>query len=1042
MRPLKLTLQNFGPYRDQTIDFEEFNDAPLFLISGKTGAGKTTIFDAMCFALFGRSSGGDRQPDQMRSDFAESTAETVVVFVFEHLGKQYTITRKPKQILAKKRGTGVHDQEASVEMTTFAADGEETTLTKRRDVDAKVTDLLHLNADQFMQIVLLPQGQFRQFLEADSNDKQKLLANLFGTSLYARWASRLNDQLKQAQAGLQGKQNEVATLEQLIQWQEAKQPVETANEQDILSALILQNDEQTPVVVGQQQATVAAQKKLDQLSDQVKAEEALLKHFSERAAALQQQTVLTEKQPAIDDLKLKITDLEWIQNLVSKIDERDRTQADSESVGQRLQAAKAELKAANQTLENVTAAEQKLIKQQPADQARQSAITDLTARRPMFEQVAQLQTTVTVQTKQVQNSNEQVNSLTTQRKATQKQLGELQEVMTQLGDVNQQRLVLQERQHKNDILSESLITINQQANLLSETQAEQKRLEQAIIVAEQQDQQASEAFATIDHAWTVSQIQRLSAKLQPGEPCPVCGSTDHPSPATQVATLVSEDEVKAAQAQQKKAHEQSTKQAAQLADVTRHLQEDTEHYQKLMLDWCAAIGEVADSDFTDLQTASAAFSSFKTNLKNDQQALTLTLAKQTETASAITTVKETINQLALQLHELTEQLHTDEVTLATKTAQLTDLQAQLPAGYTDLTAVDEQLANLQSESAQFTASLAEQTKQREQAQQQVTSLTTQIGELSGQQTQLEAAQQTVVKQLTTAITDHNPNDSLEAVKQRRSDLPQLSEWRSTVQEHTTAVAQVNGQLNTLATQIGEQEKPQLEDTLALRQQQEQQLETQRKVSYDLSQELSQNQQLADKIATALADGKAQREQLAQIAELADTMNGRTKSHLSLERYVLQTYLQKVLTVANGRLGVLTNNRYRFELDASAGSFATDTGLEINVFDDQAGKVRSVHTLSGGESFIAALSLALGLGEVIQNESGAVAIEALFIDEGFGSLDEDALQTAMEALQTIEGQHRMIGIISHVTELQEQIPDQLIVTASADGRSQVGYQHEL
>jgi len=182
--------------------------------------------------------------------------------------------------------------------------------------------------------------------------------------------------------------------------------------------------------------------------------------------------------------------------------------------------------------------------------------------------------------------------------------------------------------------------------------------------------------------------------------------------------------------------------------------------------------------------------------------------------------------------------------------------------------------------------------------------------------------------------------------------------------------------------------------------------------------------------------------LAQLAQLSAVANGSGQQKLSLERFVLQTYLQKVLATGNTRLRQLTGGRYQFQLDEAVGTYRNGTGLEINIYDDNAGKVRSVHTLSGGESFIAALSLALALAEVIQNQAGGIKIDALFIDEGFGSLDEDALAMAMEALQTVEGQSRMIGIISHVSELEEQLPAQLQVIPNGDGESHVQYQLEF
>ena len=221
MRPLTLTLDYFGPYRHQTIDFTKFNDFPVFLISGKTGAGKTTIFDAMCFALFGGTSGGDREVKQMRSDFATDDENTQVSFTFEHQQRTYEIVRAPEQIIAKKRGTGTHKQIAKVSLTVFDEAGQEIEqFVKVIAVQNYIRDLLQLTREQFAQIVLLPQGQFRQFLMANSDDKEKVLRDIFGTRLYSRWSLQLRQQLKQAQATNAAATQTLQTYQHQLTWTE------------------------------------------------------------------------------------------------------------------------------------------------------------------------------------------------------------------------------------------------------------------------------------------------------------------------------------------------------------------------------------------------------------------------------------------------------------------------------------------------------------------------------------------------------------------------------------------------------------------------------------------------------------------------------------------------------------------------------------------------------------------------------------------------------------------------------------------------------
>ena len=216
------------------------------------------------------------------------------------------------------------------------------------------------------------------------------------------------------------------------------------------------------------------------------------------------------------------------------------------------------------------------------------------------------------------------------------------------------------------------------------------------------------------------------------------------------------------------------------------------------------------------------------------------------------------------------------------------------------------------------------------------------------------------------------------------------------------------------------------------------VQTQQKHCYHLQEQEQQNQQIIEEFSSIYQASQEQLDELIQLQQLSQTMNGENPRKTSLERYVLQVYLQEVLQVANVRLQRLTKNRYQFELADEVGSYRGKTGLEINIYDDEAGLTRGAHTLSGGESFIAALSLALALAEVIQTQAGGVLIEALFIDEGFGSLDEEALEMAIEALETIESEGRMIGIISHVRELKERVVQQIRIETEGSGQSKVRY----
>ncbi|MGV0168472.1 AAA family ATPase [Furfurilactobacillus sp. WILCCON 0119] len=1040
MRPLRIRLVNFGPYRDQTIDFEAFNEAPLFLISGKTGAGKTTIFDAMCFALFGRSSGGDRDPAQMRSDFATPTEETAVTFIFEHQGEQYVIVRKPAQVLAKKRGTGTTTQNASVELTVTDRNGQEKAWTKVGPVRDKLTDLLHLTPEQFTQIVLLPQGQFRHFLEANSNEKQKLLADLFSTDLYARWAAELADRLKAMKQTVQGQTSQLAAYAKMIQWQADEHPDETAPLADVLQALTTQNEQMTAELTERQHHHDDETTKLTKLENQVKAAETLLAVFKQRDDALAAKAELTAQAPKMAALAAQITELGWASEVQPLLVAKEATADQLTKTSATLAETTAASKTATVTLEAATTALMAHVAKAPEEQQRQQELTTLTQQRPLFKQVATLTEMVTEQRKRVAKDEAAVAALKQAQVATTTTIQTATTQVEKLGNLEAAQLALRDHAHALTTIQKQRTDLQQLQETVTQTTNRIAEVKATLATATAEQAQAIAAYETVDREWTVAQIQRLSAKLVPGEPCPVCGAVDHPQVAPVATATVVEEDVKAADARRQQASATVERLTGQLRTLTDELAGHVTACETAQTAWLAAVSTVTDESLVELATADEAVAEQVNQQAANEAALADQLEQRTQLTQTLSTATVTQTDQTAQQKKLVETLHADQTTLATVSAQLTERQHGLPTEYVDLAALDAHLEAVQNASATFKATEAQLRDQQATARDAHTRLATQVQNLTTDRDQQTVARDDAERVLNDALTAHDA--TLPQLQTLLTMLPQLAGLREQEQQYAEQVAKVTGQLETLEAQIGSQKRPNVAELVAARDAQQAVQQTVQAAFYEYRQLVNSNVELADKLATGMGETKAAQTTLAQLTELSDTANGKNHLNLSLERYILQTYLQKVLEVANVRLAALTSNRHQFQLDTAVGSRTTDTGLEINVFDDQAGKSRSVHTLSGGESFIAALSLALALGEVIQNEAGGISIEALFVDEGFGSLDEEALQMAMEALQSIEGRNRMIGIISHVTEMQEQIPDQLRVVSQANGQTNVSYQHEL
>lgn len=415
-----------------------------------------------------------------------------------------------------------------------------------------------------------------------------------------------------------------------------------------------------------------------------------------------------------------------------------------------------------------------------------------------------------------------------------------------------------------------------------------------------------------------------------------------------------------------------------------------------------------------------------------------------QTQKQLETARSKEDQLKAQVAQTNQRLQEEQAQID---QQLGQLNESMDVDGQDAPTIERLLQERLQANQAALQQLEAQIKQRDQWQASLTKAQGSLAQLAGQQaalseqlTNTKAEQVTVKEQLDQALGQAPTTLTWEQMTELADHLGQLPQERQQLSDHQSSVKVVESRITELKPQVATKPTGDPQQVRADLQAKQSQVEATAQESGRLEARLQQRQltikqvsQLVDQQATMMA-------KLRSLNQLVMTLRGMGDKKLGLERFVLQQYFNEVLTVANQRFGQLTNDRYQFVLDQELKARSNQNGLEVDVYDDNAGKVRSVHTLSGGESFMASLALALALGEVVQQRQGGVQIDAFFVDEGFGSLDQDALDEALNALQSIEGQ-RMVGIISHVTELEERIPDQLKITAM-DGRSRVSYQHEL
>ncbi len=1038
MQPKSLQMKNFGPFIDEKLDFSQLQAGGLFLISGKTGAGKTTIFDGMTFALFGETSGNLRSGKEMRSMFASPTEETSVTFTFEHQRFTYQIQRKPEQTLAKKRGDGVTNQTAKVQLTIFDADGKEKKqISKRTEVDAFIKDLLQLDAKQFFQIMMLPQGEFRNFLIASSNEKERVLRNLFGTEMYQQFNEWLKEQVKAQSRKLEHQQLVASQIMERFEWEEEQEVLTVAEcltlwgqdlekQQIQLQQLLQRKDQTMQEMKAAQEAFYRAKEienaRIERQGLQEKARELHAKkteiaqkkaQLNQLVWALEHQEIMQQKEERVKEAQQAAQQINETKQQLQEIQQQQISWQDQRSL---IDGIKKKQEAASQKVQRI----QQQIPLAQRTQAQQ-------------EEVAQLEKAAQQQTIELTKINQAQASAKTQAQHLAEEIDTLRGFQAEAVKLVETQAHVEKWQQAKMLFHEAEQKAGEQQQIHSELVLEQQQLTASLLELQKTLKQETSQNARM-------RIARLRLLLEENEPCPVCGSLDHPN--TQEHTTYRIEDIIASEQRLEQTQEKLTK-IQQQVSANQTLQEQATLRISEWQATSAAAQMQVELAWTAVQQAFAALQPIE-----NQEAIT------EETTVAELKKRQSFNQQKAASYEeaqkkhqaVNEQLATFNESYQQVSEQVKKAQEARQLAEGKLASLQEQLAGatyeqLQADLAETNGLLMEYSQQIEADARQEAQINEQQAILSEKLKNLQqffeekqAAKTKAEQRLTQRLQEAGMTE--ETMRDLIAQAPQTTVLSEEIKTYEQETAFVQQRLALLDAQLKEQATIDLNqlETAYLQLQtvmEELQQETVRK-----QEKVNGNQRLFDELQVIYQQNVEELAQLGQLQQLAETINGENVKKTSLERYVLQQFLTEILEVANERLARLTRGRYQFELADKVGSYRSSTGLEIDIYDDNAGQVRRAHTLSGGESFIAALALAISLADVIQQRAGGIEIEALFIDEGFGSLDEESLEMAMEALEMIENEGRMIGIISHVRELRARILQQVFVETNGSGQSRI------
>lgn len=915
MRPILLTISAFGAYAGECrLELSKLGEGGLYLIYGDTGAGKTTIFDAITYALYGEASGNSRETNMLRSKYASAETATFVELVFTCRGKSYKVRRNPEYTRPAKRGGGVTAQKAEAELTF--PDGR--VVTKTREVTAAVCEIIGVNRDQFSQVAMIAQGDFRKLLEAPTEERIAIFRQIFKTGPYRVLQNKLRDdandlkrecdelrrglaqyvdgavcapndpreaELARAKAGEMPTSEIMALLSELIQSDEAAR--EALKIQENLNSEAISLATARAAAGGEieknRRALAQAKLKLEELKPQF-------------AAANEKQTEAQAAKPKIEELRAQGAAISALIPQYDSLDELRRKKA--------------------------------------------AATRDLGLRTDALSKAEQRQKSLVDATLQ---SKAELNSLTTSG-------AELERAKNSLSQLEETAARLRAFKKETQELSRLGIQYENAAAEYIEKKA----------AADAQSQR----YESMNRAFLDEQAGVLAARLEAGRPCPVCGSLEHPRPATAATNAPSEAELERARRSAKSLELAATAASEQAGRLKGQLHEKE---QQVLKNGEALLPEIK------LEGVGAALVAREMRLLDEKAAAESALRQ--------------ANARAIRANELNEFLEKSE----SQTAELAQ-RVQL----------------IRAESATLEGEIASLTQQCEQQKAQLTFENRQAAEQEARRLNAEAV--TLENAITAAqktVTElFGANAALEGEIRALSERLDKAEEIDTAAELAALAA-----LQTEKTQLSASEKT-------------------------VDARLLQNSGARSKISEQMTSLAARETRYMWLRTLSDTANGALggKEKVMLETYIQMTYFDRILVRANTRFMLMSGGQYELRRRAEAENNRSQSGLDLDVLDHNNGSLRSIKTLSGGESFMASLSLALGLADEIQSSAGGVRLDTMFVDEGFGSLDEESIRRAMGALSSLGEGNRLVGIISHVADLRQRIDKQIVVKKAKSGGS--------
>jgi DNA repair protein SbcC/Rad50 len=1036
VKPLKLTMQAFGPYAEvETIDFTYLGNRTMFVISGKTGSGKTTIFDAISYAIYGKASGEDRNGSDLRSQFAKDDLNTEVSLDFSIRNKVYSITRSPQQQKKKEKGEGLTQVPAKATLYVLDEKGEKTLLaSKINDVDEKIKEIMLIDSNQFRQILMIPQGEFRKLLTSDSKDKEVILQRLFHTQIYKMVEEKLKTEASELKKSVEDQvqaRNEAIRRIYAVTNEELKGYLEADSENDTIIMPLLQAEIAGMADLLEKISFSLKEKEQEQdlLKGKLLEAEGILRQLQTKETLTQQKADLEsqtetfiEKEKQVR-LAQKAAFLAVQEELCQRLKlEVDRAAASAKEIKIEIERLEALLVKHQQQLQ--LEMDREVQRQQMLDNINRliNMKEDVYSFAALEKEVAVVDATLRETIGKHQTSERNLLLLGERVKDLQQQKSVIEQ--GQLAYVENERHVEKLQAELAQFEKYDLFT-SRYIKALQDLKVNTGKYENTV----SRYMDAKVLVEDLEEKWMHGQASLIAARLQTGDACPVCGSEHHPAPALiNDENIPNEEDLKSAK-----------KQAAHLEKVKSEA--ESIYYQSQSIEKAQknAVEEIVreirshrpEFSEVDLHAAKAEVTTkieslIKTQNGLEEQILQLdrTKIELEKKESDIQNLKESIQRFAQMVTELTVQF-------TEKNTNLTRLMNNIPEDLRSEAAYEKTLSASKKKYEVLVKQFEEAGKQVQIVKEK---LATESARLVDSEKRLLEKQDelSIERVIFKNRLSEQGFENYGVYHSSKKSEQEIREFESEIRNYREELRSITDRLQDLVKLLKDVKKPEVAEIKSELEEKAQEIEDLNQRRTDLFVKKRDNEETYLRIESLNEQMKVLEERYKLIGHLSKIAKGDNTYRITFERYVLAAFLDDILQEANIRLRKMTSGRFQMlrKTDRSKGN--VQSGLELLVYDQYTSQERHVKTLSGGESFKAALSLALGLADVVQNYAGGVSLETMFIDEGFGTLDPESLEQAIEALVDIQSSGRLVGIISHVPELKERIDVRLEVSAGQTG----------